>query len=56
MDQCRIRSETFLETLPFAELGLSPKVLAAGVAYGYTTATPVEDLTRRPRYLIARCA
>jgi superfamily II DNA/RNA helicase len=43
VDQCRIRSETFLETLPFAELGLSPKVLAAVEASGYTTATPIQS-------------
>jgi superfamily II DNA/RNA helicase len=33
----------FLETLPFAELGLSPKVLAAVEASGYTTATPIQS-------------
>jgi superfamily II DNA/RNA helicase len=32
-----------LETLPFAELGLSPKVLAAVEASGYTTATPIQS-------------
>jgi superfamily II DNA/RNA helicase len=32
-----------LETLPFAELGLSPKVLAAVEAAGYTTATPIQS-------------
>ena len=31
-----------METLPFAELGLSPKVLAAVEASGYTTATPIQ--------------
>ncbi|MBY0225278.1 MAG: DEAD/DEAH box helicase [Hyphomicrobium sp.] len=32
-----------METLPFAELGLSPKVLAAVEASGYTTATPIQS-------------
>ena len=32
-----------METLPFAELGLSPKVLAAVEAAGYTTATPIQS-------------
>jgi superfamily II DNA/RNA helicase len=32
-----------LETLPFAELGLSPKVLAAVEASGYTIATPIQS-------------
>jgi len=32
-----------LETKPFAELGLSPKVLAAVEAAGYTTATPIQS-------------
>jgi len=31
-----------LETKPFAELGLSPKVLAAVEAAGYTTTTPIQ--------------
>jgi len=31
-----------LETKPFAELGLSPKVLAAVEAAGYTNATPIQ--------------
>ena len=32
-----------METLPFAELGLSPKVLAAVQAAGYTIATPIQS-------------
>jgi superfamily II DNA/RNA helicase len=32
-----------LETKPFAELGLSPKVLSAVEAAGYTTATPIQS-------------
>ncbi len=32
-----------METKPFAELGLSPKVLAAVEAAGYTTATPIQS-------------
>ncbi len=33
----------FLETKAFAELGLSPKVLAAVEASGYTIATPIQS-------------
>ncbi len=32
-----------METLPFAELGLSPKVLAAVEASGYSIATPIQS-------------
>jgi superfamily II DNA/RNA helicase len=32
-----------LETIPFAELGLSPKVLSAVEAAGYSTATPIQS-------------
>ncbi|MDX2309188.1 MAG: DEAD/DEAH box helicase [Hyphomicrobium sp.] len=32
-----------MDTKPFAELGLSPKVLAAVEAAGYTTATPIQS-------------
>jgi superfamily II DNA/RNA helicase len=35
--------DNFLETKPFAELGLSPKVLAAVEAAGYTDATPIQS-------------
>ncbi len=40
----RSQTETgFLDTKPFAELGLSPKVLAAVEAAGYTTTTPIQS-------------
>lgn len=37
-----MRNEEFLSTKTFAELGLSPKVLAAVEAAGYTTPTPIQ--------------
>jgi superfamily II DNA/RNA helicase len=39
-----LETETFVEpTKPFAELGLSPKVMAAIEAAGYTIATPIQS-------------